>query len=223
MTWVVLGSSGAGEGKPIDGSVAVVSEAPPRGASEPTEVRSARRESSDAEGEVETPGVEIVISRERSTERSEPLLFVEEEMNVAGYKKQGFTRDGVKEGVWRTYDPLGRLWQEVNYSRGKLEGEATTWDMEHAVVIESVSYVRGVLNGPTRRWFRNGQPSSTEAYERGKLDGPSSHWYGNGVKQAELNYKNGLLNGACYYFDEAGVLDEALSGTYLDAKRVGDL
>jgi ribosomal protein L40E len=72
--------------------------------------------------------------------------------------------------------------------------------------LERVTKVEGVLNGPSRKYYRNGRLKSEVDYKDGKREGAARLYYESGQLKAEGTYQNGQLTGPVREYDEKGNL-----------------
>ena len=139
----------------------------------------------------------------------------------SGYLKQGLSRDGKKEGVWRMYDSEGRVLMECSYEAGRLHGTMTMWRPEGFKAQES-QYVDGRLDGVVRGWHSNGNEAFRQTYRDGVLEGEAFEWFPDGSLQSQGSNHDGLASGNWLCYSSPGVLDAARSGHYERGARVGD-
>jgi antitoxin component YwqK of YwqJK toxin-antitoxin module len=94
--------------------------------------------------------------------------------------------------------------EQINCPPGTIpNGETTPEVSESWCELESN---RGILHGPYRAWYPNGNLGTSEMYDHGKLTGPAVYFWDNGEKQAEGKYKNGLREGFWKFWDKSGIL-----------------
>lgn len=157
--------------------------------------------------------------------------------------EEGYTQDGVREGVWLVYwpdsypsriisykegkqdgiymevDPAGKIQLVEYYKDGKREGPRKRYHETQAIILESENYKAGLRHGPLIRWYENGNKKEVSEYRNGQLHG-TARWYSpDEVIMAEYHYKEGQLEGPCKIYDEQGNLEE--EGQYSDNEKTG--
>lgn len=143
-------------------------------------------------------------------------------------RKGAFNSEGLKDGLWTSYDVDGNKTQITSYKNGKPDGVLTEFYSDGKIAYK-YSYKEGKLNGDFFEYSKNGKLKTHKifkddkldgefktyyalgektieksiTYKDGKLDGPYKLFYNTGEKYSELNYKDGTFTGqeVTYYRD----------------------
>ena len=83
--------------------------------------------------------------------------------------------DGAVHGSWKVWATNGALIYEVNFSHGKEQGEARSWD-EHGNLLRVCHFENGELHGHYLSYWTNGKIKEEGEYAHGKRTAPYS-WY----------------------------------------------
>ena len=126
-------------------------------------------------------------------------------------------RDGVYDGVFRSFDDLGERVMEQHYSAGIASGADTGWYRGGAKSYEG-QYVAGKRSGTWTHWYADGQLKSREDLDSGVRSGVSSTWFPSGQIQHEAQYLDGQKHGLDRAWDEAG--KQLWSREYVRGERV---
>ena len=109
---------------------------------------------------------------------------------------QGTYKDGILDGPWvRYYWVNGQLWRKGDYKNGLREG-------------------------PWVEYFNTGQLYWKSDFKNGERDGPWVSYYGNGQLGGKGDFKDGKKEGPWVYYNEDGTVNEELTGTYKNGKKV---
>ena len=81
--------------------------------------------------------------------------------------------------------------REVFIKNGKLEGVATTWDIDGNKIIEE-SYVDGKREGLYKSWYKTGERKKEGLYRYGKKFGDFKYWNIKGENQVSIFLKEAL-------------------------------
>ena len=92
-------------------------------------------------------------------------------------------------------------------------------DGQGAQGLEQYCEKSGVMHGPIRKYFANGNRSAEGSYDNGKTDGTWSWWYEDGKKKSKGNYKKGKQTGSWSWWHENG--DRAREGDFLNGRKAG--
>lgn len=155
----------------------------------------------------------------------------------------GLPRNG-RDGFWKFYNLNGKVKEEANYIKGKLNGSFKEYnDFGDLILIEfyqnglingkqerfnnqkikisEASFINGIAEGEEKIYYDSGKLKIQRSYKQGKLDGVAKGYFENGKMSSEENYKNGKKNGVSKkYFDSGGVNEEA---NYNDDFIVGQI
>lgn len=104
----------------------------------------------------------------------------------------GLVANGLKEGLWQSYDPNGSLQSHVNYSAGKLNGKYKAYYPLGDLSFEG-EYINDSKNGEWVWYNENGTISSSIQFKNDKKEGTQiiNDLSGNTVRKEV--YKNGDL------------------------------
>ncbi len=159
---------------------------------------------------------------------------------------KGNYKNGLKEGLWETWYPDGRLTYAIEYKAGEFDGKRQHYYESGGK--ENRSYWKnGVRSGSHEEWFENGQIRKREHYKDGNVDAEFKDWFENGqiknhgyrvngeidgvytrwyehsggVKAEHTEYKDGKYNGRLLGWDEitGNIISDC---NYLDGKKHGE-
>lgn len=131
-------------------------------------------------------------------------------------------KNNLLDGAFIRYDEQGRLVSQENYKAGVLDGEAEYYAYCAQGFMKTIAhYTAGVLHGPWRSIFPNGESCVTTSYKQGKLHGKRKVLYITGNVDCEETYENGKLNGPrTLYFPEGQLwFKENFKNGRLDGER----
>ncbi|MGY5354398.1 toxin-antitoxin system YwqK family antitoxin [Wenyingzhuangia sp. IMCC45467] len=115
--------------------------------------------------------------------------------DIYGKKKsEGVMMGKNRVGLWKYYDPQGKL-----------------------ILIEH--YENNQLNGVRKVFYSNDSIAEVSEYKNGMLNGVTSRFSKDGIKLHEMTYQEGLLHGRAKFFEVNGNLKE--SGLYYKDYKVG--
>ncbi len=113
-------------------------------------------------------------------------------------------RNGLKQGIWRTFWSNGDLKSETHYLDNKKSGlEIMFYDYPDCPEQE-VYYKNDTLDGTLIRYSKRCKKNFEENYVLGKKEGWEIEYYDNGIKKAEGYYKSGALDGFYKVYDKKG-------------------
>lgn len=127
--------------------------------------------------------------------------------------------DGKPQGIWRSFDQLGKIMTEVSFENGEANGEAKQYAYEEAgsplseygyergnltmkdsvpekqtyYLFRTSDFVNGELNGKDIIYNWLGEVQSEKSYKDGFKDGPSMER--NNMATSKSNYEYGALDG----------------------------
>lgn len=130
--------------------------------------------------------------------------------------EQGVIRAGVKDGIYLTYHPEGRIKTLASYVGGRLNGVYLELSDREQVEFKA-HYLNDVLHGPSAK-FKYGRASQELNYKNGVLDGPFKEYSDRGKLAKAGTFKDGKQDGLLQFYDE----DENLmmEYTYKDGEKV---
>ncbi|MBA4053962.1 MAG: hypothetical protein C0490_04550, partial [Marivirga sp.] len=101
-------------------------------------------------------------------------------------------KNGVVEGVKRTYYNNGNLYSEYRYVSGDYSGDYVVY-FENGKLLEKGSYKLDELHGPVERYNEDGTLRSKEHFVLGTREGKSL-FFKNGTKAIEFNFYGGMTH-----------------------------
>ena len=155
--------------------------------------------------------------------------------------KEGQFKNGLKEGIWKTY--YDDSYDIENYHNGKLNGEFKKFSKDNHLLVKGeykehkkegvwgfyysdgglkneVEYKNGEIDGVCRTYYCNNGALKTETYcKNNVIDGTNKIYYEEGGLYKLENYKEGNLEGAYKeYFQGGGI---RMEGNYKNGKKEG--
>ncbi len=107
-------------------------------------------------------------------------------------------------GLCKIFYPGGQiLWVEQYFNGGLLDGPSRTF-YRNNTIWEECFYKKGKLHGDYRSYHRNGNPDTIAHYKEGKLDGEYKSFFENGVQREHSIFKEGKRDGICTTYHETG-------------------
>ncbi len=110
---------------------------------------------------------------------------------ISGSKQmEGLSLDKEKEvyqGEIKWYHENGKIFQNVNYKDGILNGKRQVY-FENGKLKSEESYTQGKKNGKWKAWFDNGSIKETGFFENGQKEGVWKSYYLNGKLKNEGKY-----------------------------------
>lgn len=116
-------------------------------------------------------------------------------------------KDSLKQGVWRSFWPNGKLSSEVVYRNNKKQGLEITWYNHSQCVKQETYYNNGQLDGPVTYYAKNCTKEFIENYKNGVKEGLELTYHTNGRIKAEGYYKKGNLDGVYKVYTKTGKFD----------------
>ncbi len=102
--------------------------------------------------------------------------------------------------VERYYDGEAFMIDQV-YQQQKRDSLKEIYHPKGIAAIESTCR-DGVLDGPTRTFYENGNLKTERIYRNGLLEGIVSEYYENGILRAQTPYQNGVKEGLHVFYKE---------------------
>jgi antitoxin component YwqK of YwqJK toxin-antitoxin module len=103
-------------------------------------------------------------------------------------------KDGLRDGIERTYYTGGIIFRDINYKNGKQDGLTITYHSNRKV--KSVSpYKDGKQEGMAKSYYESGKLETEFPYRNGLADGVAKRYYESGQLQEEISYKNNIRDG----------------------------
>ncbi|PLX13652.1 MAG: hypothetical protein C0598_03170 [Marinilabiliales bacterium] len=110
-----------------------------------------------------------------------------------------------RDSIWLFYSDVdGELLSSETYRKGVLNGTTKTYYPKTGNVAEKIEYVKGIKQGPYRKYFPEGEIMTEGIYVNDNLDGDFTLYHPNGKIQIKGKYKDGRQVGNWEYFDENG-------------------
>lgn len=134
-------------------------------------------------------------------------------------EKQGYF-NGIQKGPIEYFDEMGSLIRRAHFEQGELEGIDTEFFPLSQMVQDrsakspiphlQVTWRKGILQGPVRSWFSNGQLRSYHERVDNKREGICTSYYPNGQIKLLETYASDLLQEGNYFaldnFDAVSVV-----------------
>ncbi len=134
--------------------------------------------------------------------------------------EEGYVANGVKNGVWITYNPEGRINTMTTYVDGQQSGPHLEFSQRSQIILKAY-YNGGVLDGPYAT-YKNGRYLIESFYKNGKLEGQYKEYFPGGRESGKLQklmeFKNGKQDGKLEYYDPEG--NVTLSYQYKDGEKI---
>lgn len=122
-------------------------------------------------------------------------------------KYEGRIKDGLFDGLWRSYYENGKIKSAVNYKEGIAEGVAIFYyDNPSSTIKTEIKFVDDKIEGVYREFYENGARKATLNFKKGVADGDAEFFYKTGVIKIKGSYKNGEKSGKWRYYTEKGEL-----------------
>lgn len=111
-----------------------------------------------------------------------------------GTEKGYLDAEGLQTGFWQRFYFDGKIYQELNYLKGKYNGTYKEFYYKGQVKVIS-NYLEGKLNGECLSYYENGVKESEGKYLKGDKIGTHKEYFDNGSPQKiEKFYANGRSN-----------------------------
>ncbi len=136
-----------------------------------------------------------------------------------GHKaSEGVFIDQQKEGIWHYYSDKDTLIATEQYDKGERSGQWRTYSPSSGLLLDERNYTRGKLNGNHTSYYVNGAVNLEENYLNGKRNGLCTAYYPNRHVSSSGNYRNGFRDGEWNSYDAAGKIRTTLE--YRDQRTV---
>lgn len=131
--------------------------------------------------------------------------------------EQGIVRDGMKNGMWVTFNEKGVVSQVSSFVNG-LESGARMEFSKTGQMEKKTTYIANELDGSFGE-YKFGKPIKEAEYKGGQLNGAYKEYFKNkGALQKLVEFKNGKQDGKMQYYDEEG--NVTLEYTYKNGEKV---
>ena len=133
-----------------------------------------------------------------------PTLAMSQE--VVKKKDKYYTPEGeVFTGTFTKHYENQKVKAEFNIEKGLLDGKSVVYFKE-GTKKEIRSYKNGKMDGIWKTWNEEGVKVARAVYENGKKDGTWKIWDDNGTLRFKMKYENGKKTGTWYNYDKNGNL-----------------
>lgn len=113
--------------------------------------------------------------------------------------------DGERHGLTRQYAPeTGGVTHVGNYQHGEMDGRWVEYDPDTGYILMEQTYRTGILHGPAKQYYSNGQLQIDMNFENGVAQGPYQAYYPSGQLQVEDSLENGLYSSQVKMYHEDG-------------------
>ena len=128
----------------------------------------------------------------------------------------GYIQDGLKEGTWKLYWEVGKLFALETFKKGYPHGPNKNYyengQLKQSYTVKS-TWVDGLWDGQVQEgnyfyYYENGQLEETLNYKDGNLEGPRISYYENGQVKVMQYFRKGIEVGVSEYFNEDGSLEK---------------
>ncbi len=119
-------------------------------------------------------------------------------------KSETEVKDGLRNGISKTYDEQGRLQSTAEFVNDSLEGWMITYNPNDGKISAKAFYRDDKQNGPVTLYYVGGQLYREEKYVDGRLDSIVKTYWIDGKLQAELEFKRGSPGLGLKEYDQNG-------------------
>jgi antitoxin component YwqK of YwqJK toxin-antitoxin module len=131
--------------------------------------------------------------------------------------EQGIVRDGMKNGMWVTFNEKGVVSQVSSYVNGLETGVRMEFS-KNGQMEKKTTYVANQLDGAFGE-YKFGKPIKEAEYKGGVRHGAYKEYFKNkGTLQKLVEFKNGKQDGKMQYYDDEG--NVTLEYTYKNGEKV---
>ena len=88
--------------------------------------------------------------------------------------------------------------------------------------LEQGSFINGKKEGSWKTYYLGGQLRMKLNYKNGLIDGTGKDYYINGKLNIHAKWKNDKLDGLFLWYNKDGTLDNFMSGTFKNGKKIKD-
>jgi antitoxin component YwqK of YwqJK toxin-antitoxin module len=121
--------------------------------------------------------------------------------------------DSIRHGVYRSFYPSGKTYEESEYKNGKLDGLRTLY-FENGNPMVKENHKDGRFEGLFQSFYENGQLNLEGYYLEGSMEGEWRRYYDTGEVMEVFQLENNLENGPFVEYYRNGNLKA--EGTYKD-------
>ena len=129
-------------------------------------------------------------------------------------------KNGERHGLTRQYDPdTGSVTHVGNYLHGEMDGRWVEYDPDTGYILTEQTYQDGILHGPAKQYYSDGQFQIDMNFENGIAQGPYKAYYPDGQLQVEDILDNGSYSNQVKMYYEDGTPIEIISPPYSDTSE----
>jgi hypothetical protein len=121
-------------------------------------------------------------------------------------KKETQIKDGVPNGIIKTYDERGRLTSTAEVANGLYEGWMIKYNPLNNKITAKAYYKNDQQNGPLTLYYASGELYREENYVDGRVDGTIKTYWADGKLQAEVDFNKGYPGIGLKEYDQEGNL-----------------
>ncbi|QXP78456.1 MULTISPECIES: toxin-antitoxin system YwqK family antitoxin [Winogradskyella] len=129
--------------------------------------------------------------------------------------QSGIYQDGIKTGIWKTFDSKGKLTKKVDFSDEESHVDTKKEYYKESKNLKSVTAYNTLREEGTKKmYYPNGQLKFSASYKKGNLHGEIKEYYESGQLESVSYRKEGVKSGNWKEYNEAGqiVSDDIYSG-----------
>jgi antitoxin component YwqK of YwqJK toxin-antitoxin module len=104
-----------------------------------------------------------------------------------------------KQGVWKYYNELGDIIQEIEYVDDVRHGISKKF-FPYGKIMEEIEYQNGIKEGSYHRYYYSGQSRMEGEYSNGRKENRWTAYYSDGQVKTEGNYKAGNKDGEWKFY-----------------------
>ncbi|WP_158851300.1 toxin-antitoxin system YwqK family antitoxin [Algibacter sp. L1A34] len=129
--------------------------------------------------------------------------------------QSGTYQDGIKTGIWQTFDRKGKLTKKVDFSNEESHVNTKKEYYKESKNLKSITEYNTLREEGTKKiYYPNGQLKFSASYKKGNLHGEIKEYYESGQLESVSYRKEGVKSGNWKEYNEAGqiVSDDIYSG-----------
>jgi antitoxin component YwqK of YwqJK toxin-antitoxin module len=119
----------------------------------------------------------------------------------------GLYRDKKKDSVWTFFDRDSNVVAREAYDRGQRQGPSKKY-FENGQLAEITHYEKDQKEGPWKQFYQDGTLKSKAHYRGGKLRGEATFFHPNGRPRLKGKYVAGKMHGIWYFFTRKGKIEK---------------
>lgn len=137
-------------------------------------------------------GIKSKDKRDAAIDYSSDSMTVSKYYDDGTKESEGVLKQGVKDGIAKTYHPNGRIKQKGLWVKDKQEGIWEFYD-ENGRISAKVSFKNDMQDGISIFFYETGIVSEKTTWKEGTLDGKSYQYYANGAIKRISNWEKGKM------------------------------